>query len=64
MSLLTIFLKLMRLELVVQDSKFQKFSVLVDDVVEVDLSSVHELAFVDLVVAVVKLLTLNGREPP
>ena len=64
MSLLTIFLKLMRLELVVQDSKFQKFSVLVDDVVEVDLSGVHELAFVDLVVAAVKLLTSSGREPP
>ena len=63
MSLLTIFLKLMRLELVVQDSKFQKFSVLVDDVVEVDLSSVHELAFVDLVVAVVKWLTSSGQEP-
>ncbi len=63
MRLLTIFLKLMRLELVVQDSKFQKFSVLVDDVVDVDLSCVHELVFVDLVVAAVKSLTSSGREP-
>ena len=54
----------MRLELVIQYTQFEKFSVLVNHVVEVDLSGVHELAFVNLVVAAIRMLTSSGREPP